>query len=68
MSRSFLREGVPGIQYLDQGSRSAGQGTRNYVMFDDNLIEIIRKYGIAGLLGSGAGYGMLSPTQAPQNP
>lgn len=64
-----LREaGIPGIQYLDQGSRAAGQGTRNYVMFDDNLIEIIRKYGIAGLLGSGAGYGMLSPTQAPQNP
>lgn len=60
--------GIPGIQYLDQGSRAAGQGTRNYVMFDDNLIEIIRKYGIAGLLGSGAGYGMLSPTQAPQNP
>lgn len=67
-SQRLRDAGIPGIQYLDQGSRAAGQGTRNYVMFDDNLIEIIRKYGIAGLLGSGAGYGMLSPTQAPQNP
>lgn len=27
--------------------------TRNYVVFDDSLIEILRKYGIAGLLGAG---------------
>lgn len=37
--------GLDGIQYLDQGSRAAGEGTRNYVMFDDKLIDIIRKYG-----------------------
>lgn len=50
-----LREaGVPGIRYLDAGSRGAGDGTRNYVVFDDNLINILRKYGIAGLLGAGA--------------
>lgn len=43
-----LREaGVPGIRYLDAGSRSTG-GTRNYVIFDENLINIVRKYGIAG--------------------
>ena len=43
-----LREaGVPGIRYLDAGSRSTG-GTRNYVIFDENLISIVRKYGIAG--------------------
>lgn len=44
-----LREaGIPGIRYLDQGSRGSGQGTSNYVVFDPNLIEILRKYGIAG--------------------
>lgn len=44
-----LREaGIPGIKYLDQGSRAAGEGSRNYVVFDENLINIIRKYGIAG--------------------
>lgn len=41
-----LREaGIPGIRYLDQGSRAAGDGSRNYVVFDDALIEIMRKYG-----------------------
>ena len=45
----FMREaGVPGIRYLDAGSRSAGDGSRNYVVFDENLINIVRKYGIAG--------------------
>jgi hypothetical protein len=29
-------------------SRSAGAGTRNYVVFDDKLVRIVRKYGIAG--------------------
>jgi hypothetical protein len=53
-----LREaGIPGIKYLDQGSRAAGEGSRNYVVFDENLIEIVKKYGIAGaatLLGVSA--------------
>lgn len=45
-----LREaGIPGIKYLDQGSRTAGGGSRNYVVFDDALVEILRKYGLAGL-------------------
>ena len=29
--------GIPGIKYLDQGSRQAGKGTRNYVVFDEKL-------------------------------
>jgi hypothetical protein len=36
--------GLPGIRYLDQGSRAAGEGSRNYVVFDDDLVEILRKY------------------------
>jgi hypothetical protein len=39
--------GIPGIKYLDQGSRGAGDGTRNYVVFDDKLISILKKYGWA---------------------
>ena len=43
-----LREaGIPGIKYLDQGSRTAGDGSRNYVVFDDKLITILKKYGWA---------------------
>ncbi|NIT13996.1 MAG: hypothetical protein GTN99_07085 [Candidatus Dadabacteria bacterium] len=37
-----LRElGVPGIKYYDAGSRAAGEGTRNFVIFDENLIDIV---------------------------
>lgn len=46
--------GIPGVRYLDRGSRGQGDGDRNYVVFDDNLIEILRKYGLVGLLGGGA--------------
>lgn len=45
---TLRNQGIPGIKYLDQGSRSAGEGSRNYVVFDDKLIDILRKYGIAG--------------------
>lgn len=45
---SALRDaGIPGIKYLDQGSRTAGEGSRNYVVFDDKIIDIVKKYGIA---------------------
>ncbi len=49
------RAGIPGIRYLDQGSRSAtGKPTHNFVMFDPSLIEIARKYGVPGLIAGGA--------------
>ncbi len=35
--------GIPGIQYLDQGSRSAGEGTRNFVVFDPSHIKILER-------------------------
>jgi len=34
---------VPGLKYLDQGSRQTG-GTSNYVVFDDKLIDILNKF------------------------
>ena len=42
---ALQRCGIPGIKYLDQGSRGAGQGTRNFVVFDEKLITILKKYG-----------------------
>jgi len=39
--------GIPGVRYLDAGSRTAGEGSRNYVVFDDKIIDIVKKYGIA---------------------
>lgn len=40
-----LKEGgVKGTRFLDSVSRDRGQGTRNYVVFDDSLVDINRKY------------------------
>jgi hypothetical protein len=65
-SEVLRRLGVPGIRYLDQGSRAAGQGARNYVMFDDSVIDILRRYGIAALLGGGAAAGVAGTAEARQ--
>jgi hypothetical protein len=55
LAKRIKDAGIPRIKYLDQGSRTgAGEGTRNYVVFDDNLIEILRKYGLLGMIGGGA--------------
>jgi hypothetical protein len=58
------KEGIAGLKYLDQVSRWATDMrlgevaplTRNYVVFDDKLIDIIKKYGIAGLIAGGAAH------------
>lgn len=78
-TQKLMDAGIPGIRYLDQGSRNAKPvmtttphgdvvashypaPTSNYVVFDPKMIEIMRKYGIAGLLGGGAA------SQLPQYP
>lgn len=43
-SQELAQAGIPGIRYLDAGSRGAGDGSRNYVVFDDKLIEILKRY------------------------
>jgi len=42
---AMLREyGIPGVAYLDQGSRGAGQGTRNFVVFpgEEEAIKMLK--------------------------
>ena len=39
--------GIKGIKYKDGFSRGADGGTSNYVIFDDRLISIAKKYGLA---------------------
>jgi hypothetical protein len=48
-TRALAERGIPGIRYLDAGSRGVGQGSSNYVVFNDELVKILRKYGIGGL-------------------
>lgn len=57
-SNTFRDAGIPGIRYLDQGSRGTGTGTSNYVVFNDSLIDILRKYGLAGAAATGAAGGI----------
>jgi len=44
-SAELLKSGIPGIKYSDSLSTGAKKGTSNYVIFDDSLIDIIKKYG-----------------------
>jgi hypothetical protein len=46
MAAKKLREvGIPGIRYLDQGSRGAGQGTSNFVVFpgEEQRVQILKR-------------------------
>lgn len=55
-SGALKQAGIPGIRYLDGGSRGAGQGSSNYVIFPGNesLLSILERNGqpVRGLLGS----------------
>jgi hypothetical protein len=44
-SKALADAGIPGIKYLDGGSRSAGDGTNNFVVFNDKHLEITHKNG-----------------------
>ena len=44
-AEAMRQAGVPGIRYLDQGSRGVGEGTSNFVVFPGNedLLTILRR-------------------------
>ena len=44
--RLRVAAGIPGIRYLDGGSRGAGSGTMNTVLFDDSLVKILERNGV----------------------
>lgn len=48
-SQHLLEHGIKGIRYLDAGSRGASdKPTSNYVVFDDKLVNVKRKYAKGG--------------------
>jgi hypothetical protein len=51
MVEAIRKQGIPGIRYLDGGSRGAGSGTSNYVVFpgEEHLLKILERNG--GLMG-----------------
>ena len=52
-SDALRQAGIPGIRYLDGGSRGAGQGSSNFVVFPGNedILKIMERNG-KGLLGN----------------
>ncbi len=89
----FQKAGIPGIRYLDQGSRmtagvdklgdnyfvkgsvtpyktraeaetaakASGAATHNYVVFHHSIVDILKKYGLAGLIAGGAAHFKTQP-------
>lgn len=50
LSRGLNELGSPGIRYFDSRSRKVGAGTRNYVVGDDKLLNILGNYAHGGLV------------------
>ena len=46
-SKALQQQGIPGIRYLDGGSRAGGAGTSNYVVFPGNegMLKILERNG-----------------------
>jgi hypothetical protein len=69
LARKYLQEqGIPGIRYLDGGSRGAGEGSYNYVVFDDKIPKIVERNGnpLTYLLpATMLGYGMANQDKNP---
>lgn len=66
LREQLAKAGIPGIKYFDQGSRGKGDGTHNYVVFNPDIIEILRKYGIALPFAGPAAMGALNQAQPQQ--
>jgi len=45
-SANAAKLGITGIRYLDEGSRAAGRGTSNFVVFRPETVEIIERNGV----------------------
>jgi hypothetical protein len=60
-AEALRSSGIKGVKYADAQTRFSAKGkTHNYVVFDDAIVDIAKKYGVsmpvaAGLLSSGLG-------------
>jgi hypothetical protein len=45
VAEELRQKGIPGIKYLDQGSRDSGEGTRNFVIFpgEEKKVKILER-------------------------
>ena len=66
VSEYLQSNGVKGVRYADAFTRhkSPDKQSMNYVIFDDRLIEISKKYGISIPLASAVAAGTMTPEEA----
>jgi hypothetical protein len=64
-TEALQESGIKGIKYADAQTRFSPKGkTHNYVVFDDKLVEIARKYGVTLPVASAILAGTMTPEQA----
>ena len=45
VSEYLAEQGIPGLKFFDGNSRAAGEGTRNFVLFDPSIANILERNG-----------------------
>jgi len=45
-AENLKAKGIVGVKYLDGNSRADGDGTHNYAIWDDRVLEILKRYGL----------------------
>ena len=64
-SNALSKVGIKGIRYKDAQTRFSSDGaTRNYVIFDDELISISKKYGVSIPIAAAILGGSMTPDEA----
>lgn len=66
-SNTLKDAGIPGIEYIDATSRNVDKGTRNYVIFDPERIQILERLAALGI-GGEAVRTMLAQAKAAAQP
>lgn len=65
-SKRLLDQGIPGVSYVGDNARNGGIDAQNYSIFDDSLIEILKRYGIVPPALVGGGMAAQQQNQMPQ--
>jgi hypothetical protein len=61
--------GIKGVQYADAQTRfGKGPKTKNYVVYDDKLIDITKKYGVSVPIAAYIAEGIMTPEEAQAGP